>query len=108
MTYRKTKDQVWVAFGPAAELRLGTVTVRKKDGRAQLERVERVGKPFDVAGVAHAYGYLVPSGPTGTGPARTRGRGTGCCGACGGACPTRYDTCWDCKQVMDEDMGHYS
>lgn len=58
ITYRKTKNGKWVAFGPAAEVRIGTVTITKRDGSTKTEIVESLGKPFDVRGVPHVYGYL--------------------------------------------------
>lgn len=59
LSYRKSK-QGWAAFGPAAELKVGPVTVRRaKDGQLVAETIERVSRPFDVDGVPHAYGYLL-------------------------------------------------
>lgn len=58
LTYRKTREGDWAVFGPAAELKAGAVTVRKKDGTRKTETVERVSKSFDVQGVPHAYGYI--------------------------------------------------
>ena len=60
LTYRKTKDGKWVAFGPADEVVLGHATVHKKNGETKKETIVRVGKSFDVDGVAHCYGYLQP------------------------------------------------
>ena len=58
VTFRKSKDGRWVAFGPASEVSLGTVSITKRDGSRTLRIVESVGRPFDVRGVAHVYGYL--------------------------------------------------
>jgi len=57
--YRKTKDGQWVAFGPTSEVKKGIVTVTKKDGTTKQEDVASLGKPFQVDGVEHVYGYLV-------------------------------------------------
>ncbi len=64
LQYRKTKDGEWVAFGPVAELRPGTITVTKKSGETKRETVVRVGKSFNVDGIACAYGYLRPNTDT--------------------------------------------
>jgi hypothetical protein len=60
ISYRKSKDGQWVAFGPAAEVKVGPVTVTTKDGRTKRETVASLGREFDVSGVAHVYGYLAP------------------------------------------------
>lgn len=57
ISYRK-KGDAWVAFGPASELRVGQVTITKKDGSTNEEKIRAVSKPFDVDGVPHVYGYL--------------------------------------------------
>jgi hypothetical protein len=59
LTYRKTKDGQWVAFGPVAEVTVGAVRVTTKDGRIKDEQVVSLGKTFDVSGTPHVYGYLV-------------------------------------------------
>lgn len=67
ITYRKTKQGEWVAYGPAAEffqtigdrtIRRNYVTVTKRSGEADLRAVERTGRIFTVAGVEMVYGYL--------------------------------------------------
>jgi hypothetical protein len=58
ITYRKTQQGEWVAYGPAAVMRKGAVTVTKKDGSIKTEHVGRLGKTFTVAGVPMVYGYL--------------------------------------------------
>jgi len=60
LTYRKTKDGQWVAFGPATEVTIGQVQVTTKAGKAKVELVTRLGRVFDVGGVPHVYGYLAP------------------------------------------------
>ena len=58
--YRKNKRGEWVVFGPAHLVQPGMVTVTCKNGSRKTEVVESTGKPFDVNGVPHVYGYLVP------------------------------------------------
>lgn len=59
ITYRKTRDGEWVAYGPAAMLKPGQqVTVTKRDSSTKQEWIDSVGKPFVVDGVRMAYGYL--------------------------------------------------
>lgn len=60
ITYRKTRQGEWVAFGPADAVKVGAVTVTKKDGTTKTERVERVGRPFEANGRQMVYGYLAP------------------------------------------------
>lgn len=57
-TFRKTKQGQWVAFGPTTALRVGSVTVAKRDGSTKTVQVEKVGKSFAVDGVECAYGYI--------------------------------------------------
>lgn len=57
-TYRKTRDGTWVVFGPSSDVKVGQVTVTKKNGDTKIETVERVSRPFDVDGVAHVYGFV--------------------------------------------------
>lgn len=63
ITYRKTKDGKWVAFGPASEVRVGTITVTKRNGETKSETVANVGRPFKIEGIDHVYGYLEPRAP---------------------------------------------
>ncbi len=58
IVYRKTKEDKWAVFGPASEVKVGTVTVTKKDQSTKQERVVAVSKSFNVDGVPHCYGYL--------------------------------------------------
>jgi len=59
ITYRKNaRTGEWNVFGPQRELRVGVVTVHRKDGTTKSERVVRLSKPFDIDGVAHVFGYL--------------------------------------------------
>ena len=56
--YRRTQSGAWVVFGPAAQVRVGTVVVHRKDGSTKTEKIESVGKIFSVDGVPCAYGYI--------------------------------------------------
>jgi len=59
ITYRKTRNGQWVAYGPADAITAGTVvTVTKKNGETKEEYIESVGRPFEVNGVKMVYGYI--------------------------------------------------
>ncbi len=58
VSYRKTKQGEWVAFGPAMLVHTGDVEIAKRDGNMKTETVERVGRTFQVDGIDCAYGYL--------------------------------------------------
>jgi hypothetical protein len=103
ITYRKTKNGDWVAFGPADMIQPGKlVIVTKRDGSTKEERVESVGKTFDVNGRPHVYGYLVKQ--VSYRPAThkaTRRQPTGRCVECGGHVQSFSegaidDVCFDC------------
>jgi hypothetical protein len=64
ITYRKTKQGEWVAFGPVDALHVGQVTVSKKSGETKTETVVRLGRVFQVAGADMVYGYLAPAAPS--------------------------------------------
>lgn len=67
--YRKTKNGVWVVYGPADTVTAETtVTVAKKSGESTDEYITGVGRPFTVDGVEMVYGYTGSAGP-----ARSRG-----------------------------------
>lgn len=85
ITYRKTQQGEWVAYGPASVMRKGAVTVTKKDGAVKTEYVERLGKTFTAAGCTMVYGYLAKSAPA---PRRQQ---------------ARYESysCEDCQWVED-------
>ncbi len=74
LSYRKTREGNWAVFGPVSELKVGTVTVRKKDGTRKDETVVRISKAFIVDGQPHAFGYLAENG---------KARGGAVCGECG-------------------------
>jgi len=61
ISYRKTKQGIWVVCGPVAEVRVGKVVVTKKDGTSKAETVESIGKPFSAASGEMVYGYIKPS-----------------------------------------------
>lgn len=62
ITYRKTKDGQWVAYGPADQIHTGAeVTVTKRDGTNKVETVKSVGRTFNVNGTLMVYGYLAAS-----------------------------------------------
>lgn len=91
ITYRKTQRGDWVAFGPQRELKVGPVTVTKKDGTTKQEVVTGLGQPFDVKGVPHVYGYLKPKA----------GQGGAVCAECGKGGRLVAD-------MEDGQMKHYS
>ena len=79
ITYRKTKTNEWVAYGPAAMVKPGAqVTVAKRDGTTKVETIAGVGKAFTAAGVTMVYGYLAPSARNRNTPASS-----GSCDECG-------------------------
>ena len=64
LTYRKTRQSEWVAFGPADAILKGrTVTVTKRDGTCKTEYIERAGRPFQAGGTECCYGYLRKTAP---------------------------------------------
>jgi hypothetical protein len=59
VTYRKTRDGEWVAFGPISAIKpMTVVTVTKRDGSTKTEEIVEVGKTFVVGGERMRYGYL--------------------------------------------------
>lgn len=59
ITFRKTRQGDWVAFGPASAVRECTeVTVTKRSGDAKRVYIERTGKTFQVDGLDMVYGYI--------------------------------------------------
>ena len=103
VTYRKTQDGSWVAFGPAHTVQPGcAVTVTKRDGTTKVEFVERIGRPFTVDGVTCVYGYLrAPELTLGQANRRNFAR------AGGRACPECGDRncakAWDRRDLCDND-----
>ena len=70
ITYRKTQDGQWVAFGPASKIAAGrTIAIAKRDGTTKQEYIERVGKPFAVDGVPCVYGYIAQRSNSSPAPA---------------------------------------
>jgi hypothetical protein len=90
INYRKTKQGTWVVCGPVAEVRIGQVTVTKKDGSTKTETVESIGKPFAASSGDLVYGYIKPSvKPNGNGNSNSSGynkpsNSNGRCRECGG------------------------
>jgi len=59
ITYRNnSRTGEWNVFGPQREMRVGVITVHKKEGSTKSERVLRLSKPFDVNGEPYVFGYL--------------------------------------------------
>ena len=59
ITYRKTRQGAWVAFGPADAVKAGeVVNIAKKNGAISRRLVESTGKVFIVDGERMVYGYL--------------------------------------------------
>lgn len=58
LSFRKANNGNWVAYGPAAAVTIGENTVTKKNGQTSTVWVTRLGKPFNVDGVPHVYGYI--------------------------------------------------
>lgn len=88
ITYRRTKSDEWVAYGPAAEVRLGLIAITRKDGAASYREVVRVGRSFEVQGVLHCYGYLADELPRShshvdAGTLQPQDRESGPCANCG-------------------------
>jgi len=64
ITYRKTKDGEWVAYGPASEIKPDTqITVTRRDGKTKTEFVTSIGRPFAVNGQRMVYGHLAIETP---------------------------------------------
>jgi hypothetical protein len=83
VSYRKTKQGEWVAFGPVNEIAAGVVTITTRAGKQKTERVVRLGRPFEVDGVEHVYGYLAPKAKSGGGHHGHRhGRSCSCSDDC--------------------------
>lgn len=90
-TFRKTKMGEWVVFGPARDVRVGPVRVRKRSGQVETKNVVRLGSTFMVNGVPHVYGYLSEPGRQGR-PRRDRYERGGE-GWCGYPCPVDGHIC---------------
>lgn len=96
ISYRKTKAGEWVVYGPAAAVQAHSrVTITKRDGSTKTELIARVGRPFQVGGVAMVYGYLAPK-PA----ARNAGR-RGVCDNCGDR-SARLTECRDSSGVWGD------
>jgi len=82
ISYRKTKQGLWVVCGKAGEVKVGKVTVTKKDGSTKTETVESIGKPFSTSSGEMVYGYIKPSNSNGNGHHKPSGNGS--CRGCHG------------------------
>ena len=97
VTFRKTREGKWVAFGPVDEVQPGPVNITKRDGAQTTRTVTSVGRPFDARGVLHVYGYLAE----GEGRYSYNGR-NGRCRECGGPirnaahCQAHSGWCGEC------------
>lgn len=73
ITYRKTKQGEWVAYGLSSAIKPGAdVTVTKRSGETKTEHIAAVGKAFAVDGKQMAYGYLAETGKSTSRPASKR------------------------------------
>lgn len=99
ITYRKTGKGEWVAFGPAAAMRTGSITVTKKDGSSKTEHIESLGRTFLAGGQDCCYGYLRKTAPAAShAPAAARK-----CRSCGDKLH-KCDACgerWPVTQATD-------
>jgi hypothetical protein len=62
ITYRKTRQGEWVAFGPVSAMpdlrNTSLIDVTRKDGGTDRWYVTRLGREFSAGGVPHVYAYL--------------------------------------------------
>ena len=103
VNYAKLPDGSWGIKGKG--LTVGAaVTVVRKDGTKSEETVKDIVRT-DADGFVFASVVPKPKTAGSTGQRRTYTH----CSQCGvrNERPSRYSTCWDCKTVMDEDMGIY-
>jgi hypothetical protein len=85
VTFKKTKKGEWVACGPESEVRVGPVSITKRDGAVKHENVVSLGKPFSVEGKTMVYGYLAPSSSSSSSSSNGNGRSSNDkCRECGG------------------------
>jgi hypothetical protein len=63
LTFRKTRENKWAAFGPVAELKVGAVDVHKADGTDKTVQVKSISRPFNADGVMCAFGFLEEAAP---------------------------------------------
>jgi hypothetical protein len=81
--FRRTQDGTWVVFGSVDEVKRGKVRVQKKDGRMSDVMVTRLGRPFNVNGIPHVYGYFESEKPSGnSGTSRNHGTRSDVCDNC--------------------------
>lgn len=108
ISYRKTKEGEWAAYGPASAIRPGLITVTKASGETKTEEIVRVSKPFNVDGKPFAYGYLKPtskvSGSGSSGSVRTGcSCGSRTVGGWGGPLDPKFPACWTCRHDHDDN-----
>jgi len=60
LSFRQTRDSVWVVVGPCTELRQGPVLVQQANGAFALVTVRSLGKPFLEGAELVVYGYIQP------------------------------------------------
>ena len=60
ITYRQNAKKEWVACGPVAEMKIGTVQVSKRDGSTESRQITGLGNPFSTDRGQMVYGYLAP------------------------------------------------
>lgn len=59
ITYRKTRNGEWVAYGPAELIKAGEdVEITTKAGKKSKKWIHSLGKTFEVDGVEMVYGYF--------------------------------------------------
>lgn len=97
ITWKKANDGTWVVTGPTGMVRIGTVTVTKRDGTKQEVEIERLGKPFGPLGQQNVYGYPKAAAKTTTERAQNGGARSSYgrfCSECGERI-TPGSTCWE-------------
>jgi hypothetical protein len=102
-TFRKAQNGKWVAFGPTSRVRVGEVTVEKRDGSTKQVTVESLGRPFDVDGVKCVYGYISSERRSSRNSTYGRGHfapGGRRCPYCGSRSCARA---WNPNDLCDED-----
>ena len=89
ITYRKTRQGEWVAFGPVAAMwdtlynkPRGWIDITKKDGSTDRREVTRLGSAFMADGTECCYAYLGGGYPA-PGQQHTPAAHRGMCDECG-------------------------
>ncbi len=81
-------------------MRMGTISVTKRSGETERRKCTGLGRPFDVAGEPHCYGYLTERAggrvAVVAAPRRDSHPRTGC--SCGSRDDLPRDSdCWNCQ-----------